>query len=220
MKEMIYQTVCPGCNMGCGLYVREDDEGTLSIDFMKSSPANLGKLCRFGMKLPHHYSKATSMVDGTESSTEDAIQAASNALKGAENVAMLSVGATTNEEHLAFTKMADALGTVVNTGMGVYTDLPSECHPSVGMGLSLGEIEDAKRIALFIDPYTQYPLLVRRLLAAKKNGATIVSVGPRDLNLADENKHITPDQYESEVEKRDRDLIRRLKALYRNGGEC
>ncbi|UCD09004.1 MAG: 3-hydroxyacyl-CoA dehydrogenase family protein [Dehalococcoidales bacterium] len=28
-----------------------------------------------------------------------------------------------------------------------------------------------------------------------------------------------PDQYESEVEKRDRDLIRRLKALYRNNGE-
>jgi predicted molibdopterin-dependent oxidoreductase YjgC len=199
MKEIIYQTVCPGCNMGCGLYIREDDEGTVSVDFMKSSPANLGKLCRFGMQLPHHYSKAVSLVDGTESSVEDAVQAASNVLKGAENVAMLSVGATSNEEHLAFIRIAEALGTTVSTGIAAYAELPSECHPSVGMGIPLEDIEHAKKIALFVDPYTQYPLLVRRLLAAKKNGASIVSVGQKDLNLADENKHISPDQYKSEL---------------------
>lgn len=199
MKEMIYRTVCPGCNMGCGLYIREDDEGNVAVDFMKSSPANLGKLCRFGMKLPHHYTKATSMVDGVEASMEDAIQAASGKLKGADNVAMLSVGATTSEEHLAFTRIADALGTVVSTGMGAYGEIPSECHPAVGMGIPLEDIEQAGRIALFVDPYTQYPLLVRRLKAAKENGASIVAVGWQDLNIADENKYINPDQYESEL---------------------
>jgi predicted molibdopterin-dependent oxidoreductase YjgC len=199
MKEMIYQTVCPGCNMGCGLYVREDDEGTVAIDFMKSSSANLGKLCRFGMQLPHHYSKATSMVDGVESSIEDAIQAASTKLKGAKDIAMLSVGATTSEEHLAFTKVANALDTVVNTGMGTYAELPPECHATVGQGIPLEDVELASKIALFIDPYTQYPLIVRRLLAAKRNGASIVAVGPKEIKLADETKHIGPDQYESEL---------------------
>ena len=194
----VYQTVCPGCNMGCGLYIREDDEGALNVDFMKSSPANLGKLCRFGMMLPHHYSKATSMVDGNEVSVEDAIKAASDRLKGAD-VTMLGVGNTTNEESLAFSKVADALGTVVNTGMGVYSQLPTECHPTVGIGITLDDIESAKRIALFVDPYVQYPLLVRRILAAKKNGASVVSVGWKDLNLADENKYIDPDMYESEL---------------------
>ncbi|MDF1558208.1 MAG: hypothetical protein P1P80_08545 [ANME-2 cluster archaeon] len=199
MKEMIYQTVCPGCNMGCGLYIREDEEGTVAVDFMKSSSANLGKLCRFGMQLPHHYSKATSMVDGVEASVEDAIQAASGKLKGAKEVAMLAVGATTSEEHLALTRVADALGTVVNTGMSAYEEIPSECHPAMGMGIPLEDIEQAKRIALFVDPYIQYPLLVRRLRAAKHNGASIVAVGWKDLNLADENKYINPDQYESEL---------------------
>ncbi|NOR59086.1 MAG: hypothetical protein GQ469_00390 [Methanosarcinales archaeon] len=194
----VYQTVCPGCNMGCGLYIREDEEGTLAVDFMKSSPANLGKLCRFGMKLAHHYSKATSMVDGKEASVEDAVKAASDKLKGAD-VTMLGVGNTTNEESLAFSKVADALGTVVNTGMGVYSELPTECHPTVGVGITLDEIESANRIALFVDPYIQYPLLVRRILAAKKIGASVVSVGWKDLHLADENRYIDPDLYESEL---------------------
>jgi predicted molibdopterin-dependent oxidoreductase YjgC len=194
----VYQTVCPGCNMGCGLYIREDDEGTLAVDFMKSSPANLGKLCRFGMNLHHHYKKAASMVNETEVSVEDAVNAASDKLKGAD-VTMFGVGNTTNEESLAFSKIADTLGTVVNTGMGVYSELPAECHPTVGVGITLDDIESAKRIALFVDPYVQYPLLVRRIRAAKKNGASVVSVGWRDLHLADENKFIDPDKYESEL---------------------
>jgi hypothetical protein len=165
---------------------------------MKSSPANLGKLCRFGMKLAHHYSKATSMVDGKEASVEDAVKAASDKLKGAD-VTMLGVGNTTNEESLALSKVADALGTVVNTGMGVYSELPTECHPTVGVGITLDEIESANRIALFVDPYIQYPLLVRRILAAKKIGASVVSVGWKDLHLADENRYIDPDLYESEL---------------------
>lgn len=199
MKEMIYQTVCPGCNIGCGLYIRENEEGALAVDFMKSSSANLGKLCRFGMKLPHHYSKATGMVDGKEADIEAAVKAASDKLKGVKNVAMLAVGATTNEEHLAFTKIADALGTVVNTGIGAYEEIPSECHPSISQGIPLDDIEKAGRIALFIDPYVQYPLLVRRLLAAKKNGATIVSLACQDLNLADENVSVNPADYKTEL---------------------
>ncbi|HJH32255.1 MAG TPA: hypothetical protein C5S50_08800 [Methanosarcinaceae archaeon] len=199
MKEMIYQTVCPGCNIGCGLYIRENEEGALTVDFMKSSSANLGKLCRFGMKLPHHYSKATSMVDGKEADIDAAVKAASDKLKGTRNVTMLAVGATTNEEHLGFTKIADALGTVVNTGIGAYEEIPSECHPSISQGIPLDDIENAGRIALFIDPYVQYPLLVRRLLAAKKNGATIVSLTCCDLNLADENVSINPADYKTEL---------------------
>jgi predicted molibdopterin-dependent oxidoreductase YjgC len=194
----VYQTVCPGCNIGCGLYIREDEEGALSIDFMKSSPANEGKLCRFGIKLPEHYSKAVGMVDGAQASIEDAVKAASDKLKGAD-VTMLNVGNTTSEETLAFKAIADTLGTVVNTGMGVYSELPSECHPTVGVGMSLSDIESAKRIALFIDPYIQYPLVIRRILKAKENGASVVSVGWRDIHLADENKYIDPDKYESEL---------------------
>lgn len=198
MKENIYQTVCPGCNIGCGLYIREDDAANISVDFMKSSPVNSGKLCRFGMQLPSHYSKAASMVEGSEATIEDAVDAAARKLKGTD-AAFLSVGATTNEEHLAFTRIAGTLNKVVHTGMGTYTELPSECRPTLGTAIPLEDIETAGRIALFVDPYVQYPLLVRRLLAAKKNGAVIIAVGPRHIRLADETRPISPEAYGSEL---------------------
>ncbi|SFM55926.1 molybdopterin-dependent oxidoreductase [Methanolobus profundi] len=191
MKEMIYQTICPGCGVGCGLFIRENDEGKLSIDHMKSSPVNLGKLCRFGMKLPHYYAKANNavnMTDGSAVDAETAIKAAVEILKDADtdSVALLSVGNTSNEEQMAFTKLAETLGTVVQTG------IQKMCMPEPG---TLAEIEKAKKIVLFVDPYVQYPLIVRRLLAAKKNGAHIISVGTNPLNLADETLDLKPEQY-------------------------
>lgn len=195
MKESIYQTVCPGCGIGCGLYIREDDQGAISIDFLKSNPVNLGKLCRFGMKLPHYYSSgAFSKADGPGSSMEDAIGDAAARLKGAEKVAMLSVGNTTCEEHIAFARIAETLGSVVNTGIQVYSKLPSECQSSLE-GMPFRDIEHANKIILFIDPYVQYPLLVRRLLAAKRNNSHIISVGTKELHLADENLSLAPEQY-------------------------
>ena len=199
MREAVYQTICPGCSIGCGLYIRENDTGAKSIDFMKSSPANLGKLCRFGMKLPSYYSTPESMVDASSSGLEEAIEAAASRLKDADDIVMVSVGNTTTEEHLAFTRIADTLDTVVNTGVSVYSELSPECHPYLGKGVSFADIEKANRIALFIDPYIQYPLLVRRLLTARDNGASIVSVGTKDLHLADESKFIGPEQYEDEL---------------------
>jgi predicted molibdopterin-dependent oxidoreductase YjgC len=193
MKEMIYQTICPGCGIGCGLYIRKNAEGKLSIDHMKSSPVNLGKLCRFGMKLPYYYAKennAVNQVNASNADVETAIKTAVEILKDADSssTALLSVGNTANEEQMAFTKLAATLSTVVQTGVS------SEClnMPEA----SLAEIEKAKRIVLFIDPYAQYPLIVRRLLAAKKNGASIVTVGTQPLNLADESLDLKPENYD------------------------
>lgn len=203
MKETIYQTVCPGCGIGCGLYIRKNADGKLSIDHMKSSPVNLGKLCRFGMKLPHYYAKennAVNLVNGSSAVAETAIKAAVDILKEADSssIALLSVGNTTNEEQMAFTKLAATLETIVQTGVS------SECQnvPEA----SLAEIEKAKRIVLFVDPYVQYPLIVRRLLTAKKNGASIVSVGTMPLNLADEILDLKPEQYD-ELELDNESLI-------------
>jgi predicted molibdopterin-dependent oxidoreductase YjgC len=206
MKEEIYQTFCPGCGVGCGLYIREDPEGNTSVDFMKSSPANLGKLCRFGMKVPYHYSKARTMVTGSKADMEDAIKSAALRMADADSVTMLSVGNTTSEEHMAFCRIAETLGTRVDTGVfPLPSQITSKCG-SYQQGISLDEMEKAKRIALFLDPYVQYPLIVRRLLAAKRNGAGIVAVGTKELHLADETLDIGPERYD-ELGLDDKSLI-------------
>lgn len=196
MKDNIYSTVCPGCGIGCGLYIREDTRGMLSIDYLKSSPINLGKLCSFGMNLHHFYlSSAYDENSKTYYDIEDLIKKTASKLKEADKIAMFSVGNTTCEEQLAFMKLAQTLGTTVKGGISIYNEMPASCHPYLA-SLPLESIETAKKIVLFIDPYLQYPLLVRRLLIAKENGAHITSVGTKSLHLADENIVLIPSEYD------------------------
>jgi len=53
-----YSTICPGCGLGCGLYLLRDSEKGeggeratgkgMSILHRKQSAVNAGKLCKFG----------------------------------------------------------------------------------------------------------------------------------------------------------------------------
>ncbi len=179
MSDNVYSTICPGCNFGCGLYIREN--GVLDIDFRKSSPANAGKLCRFGMSLPRLYAPAKSMIDGKEATLEDAAKEAAKRIS-AGNAAFLSFGNTTSEELLAFQKVASSyLCTGVN-----FEALPKDTYQTLSVGIPYSEIEAAKHIVLFIDPYEQYPLVLRRLLSAKKKGAKITAVWWKSLPVANE----------------------------------
>ncbi|PWB52949.1 MAG: hypothetical protein C3F06_07100 [Candidatus Methanoperedenaceae archaeon] len=186
MSDNVYSTICPGCNFGCGLYIREN--GSLGVDFRKSSPANAGKLCRFGMSLPKFFAPAKSMIDGVETPMEEAAKESAKRISDSKgSAAFLSLGNTSNEELLAFQKIAESyLCTGVN-----FEALPKDTYQTISIGIPYSEIEAAKHIVLFIDPYEQYPLIVRRLLSAKNKGAKITSVWWKDLTLADEN--IRPD---------------------------
>ncbi len=180
MSSNVYSTICPGCNFGCGLYIREN--GALDVDFRKSSPANAGKLCRFGMSLPRLYaSPAKSMIDEKEVALEDAAKEAAKRIS-AGNTAFLSFGNTTCEELLAFQKIA---GSYLCTGVN-FEVLPKDTYQTLSVGVPYSEIETAKHIVHFIDPYEQYPLIVRRLLSAKKKGAKITAVWWKALPLASE----------------------------------
>ncbi|MFA4957907.1 MAG: hypothetical protein WC556_13135 [Candidatus Methanoperedens sp.] len=182
MTDNVYSTICPGCNFGCGLYIREN--GALEVDFRKSSPANAGKLCRFGMSLPRFYKPVKSIVDGKETTLEEAAKEAAKRISaGKGSTAFLSFGNTTSEELLALQKIGESyLCTGVN-----FEALPKDTFQTISIGIPYSEIEAAKHIVLFIDPYEQYPLIVRRLLSAKEKGAKITAVWWKDLALASEN---------------------------------
>ncbi len=180
MTGNVYSTICPGCNFGCGLYLREN--GKREVDFRKSSPANAGKLCRFGMSLPRFYVPVKSTVDGKETTLEEAAKEAAKKIS-AGNAAFLSFGNTTCEELLAFRKIAEPY---LCTGVD-FEALPKDTYQTVSIGIPYSEIEAAKHIVLFIDPYEQYPLIVRRLLSARNKGAKITAVWWKDLPLANEN---------------------------------
>ena len=201
-SENVYSSICPGCGLACGLYLREivseTGEASLSVDFRKSSPVNAGKLCRFGLKLPLYYARPQiSMVGGQRSELKTAVSAAVKALKTspAESLAFFSVGNATNEEQKTFSALAGVFGAVIETGMSIYSLLPAKNRSSLNQSMSLEEVKNAKQVFLFVDPYSQYPLLLRRVLMAKKNGAKIISAGPRRLPVADEQFCLKPEEY-------------------------
>ena len=198
-KESVYSTVCPGCNFGCGVYMRalaarSAGAPILKIDYKKPAPVNEGKLCRFGVSLASFYAPAVSKIGENTVDTKAAVDKAADVLKNTDpsNVCFLSVGSTTNEEHLAFMHAAKTLDLTVSTGMsGLFRDI-GKLHAYTGRGVTYDEIKDAKKIYLFVDPYVQYPLLVRRLVHAKNNGAEIISFGVKEFALSSKHVFLKP----------------------------
>src|SRR5436190_14301543 len=52
-KDDIIKTTCSYCGVGCGIVVKKDRKGNISVEGDKDHPANRGLLCSKGMNL--HY---------------------------------------------------------------------------------------------------------------------------------------------------------------------
>ena len=50
---MTYKTTCCYCGVGCGIIVRKDKNGALSVEGNPDHPVNRGMLCSKGMNLHH-----------------------------------------------------------------------------------------------------------------------------------------------------------------------
>jgi NADH dehydrogenase/NADH:ubiquinone oxidoreductase subunit G len=201
-------SICPGCSIGCGLYVDEDkgETGTgIKIRHRKRSPVNQGKLCGFGMDLSEYYSRELlkPKVDGKEVVMEEVIDEAKNRLSSflPDEVAFLTLAETTNEELLSFKNLADSIGCEnMDFGFGRFIRMGYQLP-----GFPLDEIEDADNIILFfVDPFVQYPLLARRILIAKKKGASIkeIAFAENERKIANESESIIIDPSEEiEIEE-------------------
>ena len=174
-------SICPGCCINCGLYIVRDEDG-IRIDYRKSSSVNEGKLCRFGVELGDLYSqeplKAT--VNGKEVDFNTAKKEALKRLKKTDprSTGFLAMGNSTNEEIRAFKKLAGELG-IQNIDCGLskqILNVPEAARNYLTAGLPLREIEQAEKILLISFNPENYPLIIRRLLRAERNGAELLKV--------------------------------------------
>ena len=186
-----YSTICPGCGLGCGLYLLRDSEKGeggeratgkgMSILHRKQSAVNAGKLCKFGMQLPHFYSRERlrTAVGGKNVSEEEAVKEARERLTTfrREEIAFLAMPSTvTNEEALAFLSLVSELE-CENFSLGFERFFSVADFGILFGGMPLEEVERAEKVLLFfLDPFVQYPLLARRILRAKQRGARVVDV--------------------------------------------
>lgn len=207
---------CPGCSIGCGLYVVESTGETgrkLSVAHRKVAPMNEGKLCKFGMQLPSYYDREAlhNSVDGTVVDQEEAIETAQKRLRAIkpDEIAFVALPITaTNEELVSFASLASDFGTE-NLSFGCerfFRDIPEEAFYVIENGLPFTDVETASKIVLFfLDPFVHYPLLTRRILKAKRNGARVLEVSftKNERGLADETIVVAPHEFESLREKKE-----------------
>jgi len=211
------RSICPGCSVGCGLYVVKDGE-KIDIDYRKRSPVNEGKICKFGVLLPKLYSKdqVKPMIkegdSGKEVELDLAIEEAAKRLKevgdgsGADSIAFITGGSATNEELVALKGLAGAIGcTNIECGLGKFSSIGSE---AIKIGVPFKEVETAKNIVMvLLDPFVQYPLLSRNILNAKKKGAKVLNIGISENRAADKTVLISPGEQTSKLQS----LVKYLK---------
>ena len=191
----INSCICPGCSIGCGLYLVESEveEGggggggakkKINVLHRKTGAVNEGKLCKFGTGLHAYYERKAlnNSVDGKAVKQEEAIKEAKESLNSMkpEELAFIALPSTiTNEEIVSFVSLASEFD-CENISFGFerfFERIPEEASYIIEKGLPFSEVEKASKIILFsLDPFVHYPLLARRILKAKKNGAKVIEV--------------------------------------------
>lgn len=213
MEMKTHSSICPGCSIGCGLYLVESEERGIKVLHRKNSAVNEGKLCKFGTNLHMYYEREVlnNSVEGKEVEQEESIREAEKRLKGVkpDELAFIALpGAITNEEIQSFVSLASRFG-CENISFGFerfLRGIPEEASYIIEKGLPFSEVEKASKIILFfLDPFVHYPLLARRILKAKKNGARVaeVSFAKNERGIADETVLVEPSGIEGIKEKRE-----------------
>lgn len=192
-------TICPYCGCGCGLNVVVIDGKVEGVEPWKRHPLNEGKLCPKGnfsyqfVGRDDRLKKPLIKENGEfrEASWDEAISLIASKLEeyrgqDPDSLAFLASARCTNEENYILQKFARAV-----IGTHNIDHCARLCHgPSVAglaktfgsgaMTNSISDIEESSCIFIIgSNTAEQHPLIWRRVLRAKANGATLIVADPR-----------------------------------------
>ena len=118
-------TICPYCGVGCGFYVRVQDDRAVGLEYMTDHPVCNGRLCAKGnaaLDIIHHSDRLKSPMKKSNGRWErvswnEALDTVARELESiqkkqsADAIAFLASAKCTNEENYAFQKLARLMGT-------------------------------------------------------------------------------------------------------------
>ncbi|MDD1728083.1 MAG: formate dehydrogenase subunit alpha [Methanospirillum sp.] len=190
------QTTCPYCGTGCSFNLVVDEGKVAGIAPYQRSPVNEGKLCPKGtfahefINSPDRLTKPLIKKAGmfVEASWDEALTLIAEKFKSykPDECACLASARTSNEDNYAMMKFA----------RGVFKTRHIDhcarlCHASTVAGLaaifgsgamtnSIGDIAEAKCVFIIgSNTFENHPLIGRRIMEAKANGAKIIYADPR-----------------------------------------
>lgn len=181
----IKHTICPSCSVGCGLNIVSKDGAVVGTYPYKRHPINEGKNCLNGrnsiLQFEGQIEKPSLVKNGEleESDYETVFGIIKDKLSSADSseIAIICSGNSTNEELDKIKEFADGCGCKI----GFYGYNFPNFSADVA---SYDEIAEASAILAIGDIYRENPLLARRIVLSKDNGAKLI-------NLDDVEKSIT-----------------------------
>ena len=182
----IKHTICPSCSVGCGLNIVSKDGAVVGTYPYKRHPINEGKNCLNGrnsiLQFDNQIDKPSMVKNGEleESDYETVLKLIKDQLASidASELAIICSGNSTNEELDKIKEFADGLGC---EKIGFYGYNFPNFSADVA---SYDDIAGAGTILVIGDIYRENPLLARRVVLSKENGAKLI-------NLDDVEKSIT-----------------------------
>lgn len=190
------QTTCPYCGTGCSFNLVVTEGKISGVAPYQRSPVNEGKLCPKGT-YAHEFVNAPDRLTKplikkgekfVEASWDEALKLIAEKFKSykPDECACLASARTSNEDNYAMMKFAR--GVLKTKHIDHCARL---CHASTVAGLanifgsgamtnSIGDIAEAKCVFIIgSNTFENHPLIGRRVMEAKVNGAKIIYVDPR-----------------------------------------
>ena len=181
----IKHTLCPSCSVGCGINVVLNEGEVVGSFPYKRHPVNEGKNCLNGRNSIEEYKDKIKVatISNSETDIDKAIDEVAKELSSADasTVTVICSGNNTVEEIGAIKEFAESKG----YNIGFYADNLKNMENVA----SYEDIENAKAIAVIGDILYDNPLVGRRIVHAKKNGAKICANVPEKSvikNISDE----------------------------------
>ncbi|MGF3497383.1 MAG: formate dehydrogenase subunit alpha [Methanolinea tarda] len=196
MNAKYVQTTCPYCGTGCSFNLVVIDGKVAGTAPYQRSPVNEGKVCPKGtyahefVNHPDRLTKPLIRKDGkfVEASWDEALDLVARKFKQykPDECACLASARVSNEENYAMMKFAR--GVLKTRHIDHCARL---CHASTVAGLastfgsgamtnSIGDIAESKCVFIIgSNTFEQHPLIGRRVMQAKANGAKIIYADPR-----------------------------------------
>ncbi len=196
MEFKYVQTTCPYCGTGCSFNLVVKDGKVVGTAPYQRSPVNEGKVCPKGtyahefVNSPDRLTTPLIKKDGTfvEATWDEAYDLIAQKFKSykPDEFAALASARVSNEENYLLMKFAR--GVMKSRHIDHCARL---CHASTVAGLagafgsgamtnSIGDIAESKCIFIIgSNTFEQHPLIGRRVMQAKMNGAKLIYADPR-----------------------------------------
>ncbi|KPK29500.1 MAG: formate dehydrogenase [Nitrospira bacterium SG8_3] len=206
-------TICPYCGCGCGIYLVVKDGNVVGMEPWKDHPVCEGKNCQKGRNA-HAFSYSDQRLQRPlvkrhgvfqETAWQDALGLIANRLQNAapDEVGFINSAKCTNEDLYViqkFIRVVKKTNNMDNASRFCHSTTVPALLSTVGSGvMTTSTISIEQADCIFVaGPNLQetYPIIARRVIRAKRKGATVIVTDPRRTptvrNLADIYLQIYP----------------------------